>query len=627
MSRIVGIDLGTTNSLIAVMEGGEPVVIPSSEGNELVPSVVGFSKTGERLVGDIAKRQAISNPERTIASIKRHMGTNYTVKIDDKEYTPQEISAMILHKMKMDAEAYLGEPVEKAVITVPAYFNDSERQATKDAGTIAGLDVVRIINEPTASSLAYGLDKLYETETILVYDLGGGTFDVSILEIGGGVFEVIATCGDMRLGGDDWDQRIMDYLVEEFTKQYTIDLRTDRVAMQRLKEAAEEAKKELSDESSTVINLPFIAADAAGPKHLEVNITKEKFEQLSLDLIQRTYEPAKKAMADAGLSPMDLDKILLVGGSTRMPMVHTAVRKFFNKEPSIEVDPDKVVAMGAAIQGGVLTGQTKDMVLLDVTPLSLGIETVGGMFTRLIPRNSQIPCSKSRMFTTAADGQTTVEVHVLQGERDIATHNKSLGKFELANIPPAPRGVPQIEVTFSIDANGIVNVVAQDMATGNKQKVTIQSPTNLNSEEIDRMVKEAAVYAEEDAARRKEAAVRNKANTELATAEKTLRDIGHKFKPEDVSKVRRIIDNLKDALITYDYDKIADMTTELTNDMYSLSSDMYFKLEGTPVSREGAAPTSTPTKTSAGGDAGAKVTKKTSQDEADEILSWFKKKK
>ncbi|MEQ8188473.1 MAG: molecular chaperone DnaK [Candidatus Eremiobacterota bacterium] len=627
MSRIVGIYLGTTNSLIAVMEGGEPVVIPSSEGNELVPSIVGFSKTGERLVGDIAKRQAISNPERTIASIKRHMGTNYTVKIDDKEYTPQEISAMILHKMKMDAEAYLGEPVEKAVITVPAYFNDSERQATKDAGTIAGLDVVRIINEPTASSLAYGLDKLYETETILVYDLGGGTFDVSILEIGGGVFEVIATCGDMRLGGDDWDQRIMDYLVEEFTKQYTIDLRTDRVAMQRLKEAAEEAKKELSEESSTVINLPFIAADAAGPKHLEVNITKEKFEQLSLDLIQRTYEPAKKAMADAGLSPMDLDKILLVGGSTRMPMVHAAVRKFFNKEPSIEVDPDKVVAMGAAIQGGVLTGQTKDMVLLDVTPLSLGIETVGGMFTRLIPRNSQIPCSKSRMFTTAADGQTTVEVHVLQGERDIATHNKSLGKFELANIPPAPRGVPQIEVTFSIDANGIVNVVAQDMATGNKQKVTIQSPTNLNSEEIDRMVKEAAVYAEEDAARRKEAAVRNKANTELATAEKTLRDIGHKFKPEDVSKVRRIIDNLKDALITYDYDKIADMTTELTNEMYSLSSDMYFKLEGTPVSREGAAPTSTPTKTSTAGDAGPKVTKKTSQDEADEILSWFKKKK
>lgn len=627
MSRIVGIDLGTTNSLIAVMEGGEPVVIPSSEGNELVPSVVGFSKTGERLVGDIAKRQAISNPERTIASIKRHMGTNYTVKIDDKEYTPQEISAMILHKMKMDAEAYLGEPVEKAVITVPAYFNDSERQATKDAGTIAGLDVVRIINEPTASSLAYGLDKLYETETILVYDLGGGTFDVSILEIGGGVFEVIATCGDMRLGGDDWDQRIMDYLVEEFTKQYTIDLRTDRVAMQRLKEAAEEAKKELSEESSTVINLPFIAADAAGPKHLEVNITKEKFEQLSLDLIQRTYEPAKKAMADAGLSPMDLDKILLVGGSTRMPMVHAAVRKFFNKEPSIEVDPDKVVAMGAAIQGGVLTGQTKDMVLLDVTPLSLGIETVGGMFTRLIPRNSQIPCSKSRMFTTAADGQTTVEGHVLQGERDIATHNKSLGKFELANIPPAPRGVPQIEVTFSIDANGIVNVVAQDMATGNKQKVTIQSPTNLNSEEIDRMVKEAAVYAEEDAARRKEAAVRNKANTELATAEKTLRDIGHKFKPEDVSKVRRIIDNLKDALITYDYDKIADMTTELTNEMYSLSSDMYFKLEGTPVSREGAAPTSAPTKTATAGDAVPKVTKKTSQDEADEILSWFKKKK
>jgi len=637
MSRIVGIDLGTTNSLIAILEGGEPIIIPTAEGDYLLPSVVGFTKEGERLVGVTAKRQAISNPERTISSIKRHMGTTYKVKIDEKEYTPQEISSMILQKLKMDAEAYLGEPVEKAVITVPAYFNDSERQATKDAGTIAGLEVVRIINEPTASSLAYGLDKLYETETILVYDLGGGTLDVSILEIGGGVFEVIATCGDMRLGGDDWDQRIIDYLVEEFLHETGIDLRPDRVAMQRLKEAAEAAKITLSTETSTVINLPFIAADAGGPKHLEVKLTRAKFEEMTRDLVERTFEPARKAMADAGIGFIDIDKVILVGGSTRMPMIREAVRKFFNKEPCLDVDPDKVVALGAAIQAGVLAGETKELVLLDVTPLSLGIETTGGMFTKIIPRNTQIPCSKSRIFTTVVDGQRTVEVHVLQGEREVAAHNKSLGRFELTNIPPAPRGVPQIEVTFAIDANGILNVTAVDMATGNRQKITIQSPTNLTQDEISKMVKEAAEYAEEDAKRRREANIRNKANTEIATAEKTIRDLGDRLKPEEANKVRKIIERLKDALTTYNYDLIDELTSQLTNTMYTLTTDVYFKIEGTPLAAKKASQqseliVSTPADESSTPSRPVTTTpstikKKTPKEEADDILKWFKKRK
>ena len=458
MNKVLGIDLGTTNTVAAIMEGGQPIVIPSAEGDSLIPSVVGFSKTGERLIGAAAKRQAISNPERTISSIKRHMGTEYKVNIDGKEFSPQEISAMILQKVKADAEVYLGYPIEKAIITVPAYFNDGERQATKDAGTIAGLEVLRIINEPTASSMAYGQDKIEKEEQILVWDLGGGTFDVSIIHLGQGVFEVQATAGDMRLGGDDWDQRIMDWLIEEFKKSNNIDLRTDRIAMQRLKEASEQAKIILSSDTSTKINLPFIAADATGPKHLDLELTRQKFQEMTADLVEKCKESVDKALKDSGLSISQIAKVLLVGGSTRMPAVQDKARKIFGKEPSKEIDPDKVVALGAAIQGGVLSGDVKDMVLLDVTSLSLGIETVGGVFTKLIERNTQIPCSKSRMFTTATDGQTTVEVHVLQGERDLAANNKSLGRFELRNIPPALRGIPQIEVMFEIDANGIVNV-------------------------------------------------------------------------------------------------------------------------------------------------------------------------
>lgn len=580
MNKILGIDLGTTNTVCAVMEGGQPIVIPSAEGDSLIPSVVGFSKTGERLIGAVAKRQAISNPERTIISIKRHMGTEYKVTIDDKNYTPQEISAMILQKVKADAEAYLGYPVEKAIITVPAYFNDGERQATKDAGTIACLDVVRIINEPTASSMAYGQDKGDVTEKILVWDLGGGTFDVSILEIGGGIFEVKATAGDMRLGGDDWDQRIIDWLVDEFKKQNSIDLRTDRVAMQRLKEASEQAKMMLSSDTVTKINLPFIAADAQGPKHLDIELTRQKFQEMTSDLIEKCEGPAKRALADSGLTMGQISKILLIGGSTRMPAVQDKVRKLFGKDPSKEIDPDKVVAMGAAIQGGVLSGDVKDMVLLDVTSLSLGLETVGGVFTKLIDRNTQIPCSKSRIFTTATDGQTVVEVHILQGERDIAASNKSLGRFELRNIPPALRGVPQIEVLFEIDANGIVNVSAKDLATGNKQKITIQSPSNLTNDEINQMVKDAAIYAEADAKRREETQIRNKGNIEHDTAERMLRELAEKMTIEQQKALRQAADILKAALQTYESDKIKAATKATQEIMYSITTMAYTQAEG-----------------------------------------------
>ncbi len=621
-SKIVGIDLGTTNSLISIVEGGQPIAIPSAEGDYLFPSVVGFSRSGERLVGSVAKRQAISNPERTIISVKRHMGTDFRFTCDEKSHSPQEISAMILQKVKADAEAYLGFPVEKAVITVPAYFNDSERQATKDAGAIAGLEVVRIINEPTASCLAYGLDKTEKQETVLVWDLGGGTFDVSVLDLGGGVFQVKATAGNNRLGGDDWDQRIMDWLVEEFKKQFQIDLRTDRVAMQRLKEASEQAKIRLSQETSTHIKLPFIAADASGPKHLDVELSRSKFQELTHDLVEKTVEPALTALEDAGMSKSEIDKVLLVGGSTRMPAIQDKVRSLFGIEPSKEIDPDKVVALGAAVQGAVLSGEVKDMVLLDVTSLSLGIETVGGVFTKLIERNTQIPVAKTRVFTTAADGQTVVEVHVLQGERELAAHNKSLGRFELRNIPPAPRGVPQIEVTFDIDVNGIVNVSAKDLATNNKQKIVIQSPTNLTQEEINAMVKDAAIYAEEDAKRRTESQARNKANIELDTAERQLRELGEQMSFDQQKRLRDSIERLRGSLQTYDTEKIKEDTKVLQDAMYAVSTEAYMSVGGEKAreaaEKSGYAPTARAT---AGGEAGAEGGAEEPSDQ--DLFGWF----
>lgn len=579
MEKIIGIDLGTTNSVVAIVEGGQPVVLPSAEGDFLFPSVVGFTRSGERLIGVLAKRQAVSNPERTISSIKRNMGTEYKINIDDKAYTPQEISAMILQKIKADAEAYLGKAVKKAVITVPAYFNDSERQATKDAGTIAGLEVIRIINEPTASSMAYGLDRLDKTETILVWDLGGGTFDVSILEIGGGVFEVKSTCGNMRLGGDDWDQRIMDWMVDEFKKSTGIDLRTDRVAMQRIKEAAESAKIQLSAELKTLINLPFVAADASGPKHLELELTRQKLQEMTSDLVEKTEEPALRAIEDSGFKIGNINKILLVGGATRMPAIQDKVKKIFSKEPSKEINPDQVVAMGAAIQGAILAGEVKDIVLLDVTPLSLGIETTGGVFTKIIDRNAQIPCSKSRIFTTVQDKQTVVEVHILQGERELAAHNKSLGRFELRNILTAPRGIPKIEVTFEIDANGIVNVAALDKATGNKQKITIQSPTLLSADEVQKMVKEAEAYAEEDYKKRREAQVKNKAQVEVVTAEKTLHELAMKLPVDKIERLKALIERLKTSLKIGELERIEEETEILSKALYSVGAIVYAAAE------------------------------------------------
>ncbi len=548
MSKIVGIDLGTTNSVVAIYEGGKPTVIANAEGKRTTPSVVGFSKNGERLVGELAKRQAVSNPDRTISSIKREMGTSHRVTIDDKKYSPEEISAMILQKLKHDAEAYLGEEVKEAVITVPAYFNDSQRQATKNAGTIAGLDVKRIINEPTAAALSYGLDKQEETLTVVVFDLGGGTFDVSILEIGDGVFEVKATNGDTRLGGDDWDQRIVDKVADDFLKENGIDLRKDKMSAQRLRDAAEQAKIELSQRYETNINLPFITADANGPKHLDVTITRAQFEDMTRDLLERCQEPCRRALEDSKLSKGDIDRVLLVGGSTRMPQVADMVKNFFGKEPSKDINPDECVALGASAQGGVMSGEVKDVVLVDVTPLSLGIETLGGVMTRLIPRNTAIPTSKSETFSTAADMQTQVEIHVLQGEREFARDNKTLGRFNLTDIPPAPRGVPQIEVTFEIDSNGIMNVSAKDKASGNVQKITITASTNLSKEEVDRMVKDADAHANEDKRRREEVELRHQAESLVHTTEKALKDAGDKIPSDIKNKIESAKDSLKKEL-------------------------------------------------------------------------------
>ncbi|HIE13617.1 MAG TPA: molecular chaperone DnaK [Desulfotomaculum sp.] len=574
MEKIIGIDLGTTNSCVAIMEGGEPTVIANAEGGRTTPSVVGFSKTGELLVGQVAKRQAVANPERTVLSIKRHMGSNHRVRIDDKEYTPQQISAFILQKLKRDAEAYLGEKVTKAVITVPAYFDDAQRQATKDAGRIAGLEVMRIINEPTAAALAYGLDK-EAVQTILVFDLGGGTFDVSILEIGEGVFEVKATSGNTRLGGDDFDQRIVDHLVAEFKREHGIDLSADRMAMQRLREAAEKAKIELSGMTQTSINLPFITADATGPKHLDMTLTRAKFEELTADLVEKTMGPTRQALQDAGLKPEDIKKVLLVGGATRMPCVQEAVRRFLGKEPHKGINPDECVAIGAAIQAGVLGGEVKDIVLLDVTPLSLGIETLGGVFTRIIERNTTIPTRKSQIFTTAADNQPSVEVHVLQGERPMAADNKTLGRFHLVGIPPAPRGVPQIEVTFDIDVNGIVNVSAKDMGTGKAQSITITGSTRLSEEEVQRMVKDAERHAEEDRRRKEEAEVRNQAETMVYQAEKVLKDFRDKADKAQVERLEAAVKELKDALAGTDTNAVKQKLEALTEPLHTLTAEMY----------------------------------------------------
>ena len=574
MSKVIGIDLGTTNSCVAVMEGGEAVVIPNAEGNRTTPSVVAFSKSGERMVGQTAKRQAITNPDRTIASIKREMGSDHRVNIDGKSYTPQEISAMILQKLKSDAEAYLGQPVTEAVITVPAYFTDAQRQATKDAGKIAGLDVKRIINEPTAAALAYGVDK-EQTQKIMVYDLGGGTFDVSILEIDDGVIEVLATAGNNRLGGDDFDQCIMKYLVSEFKRTDGIDLSGDKVAMQRLKEAAEKAKIELSGVTSSNINLPYITADATGPKHLDVTLTRAKFNELTGHLVDATMGPVRQAMSDAGLKASDLSKVLMVGGSSRIPAVVEAVKKFTGSEPFKGINPDECVAMGAALQAGVLTGDVKGLLLLDVTPLSLGIETMGGVCTRLIERNTTIPVKKSQIFSTAADNQTSVEVNVLQGEREMAAYNKSLGRFNLDGIAPARRGVPQIEVTFDIDANGIVNVSAKDLGTGNAQHITITSSSNMSKDDIERAVKEAEQYAAEDAKIKEKVEVRNQADQMVYQAEKTLSEVGDKVPESEKAPIQAGIDKLKETLKGEDTDAIKAATEELTQAFYKMSEKLY----------------------------------------------------
>ena len=588
MGKVIGIDLGTTNSCVAVMEGGEAVVIPNPEGARTTPSVVAFQKDGQRIVGQVAKRQAVANPDRTVISIKRHMGSDYKVDIDGKKYSPQEISAMILSKLKADAESYLGSKVTDAVITCPAYFTDSQRQATKDAGKIAGLNVLRIINEPTAAALAYGLDKDANNHKVMIYDLGGGTFDVSILEIGDGVFEVLATNGNNMLGGDDFDKRIMDYLVSEFKSKEGIDLSKDKMAMQRLKEAAEKAKIELSGMMTTNVNLPFITATADGPKHLDVDLTRQKFDALTADLVEKTSEPMRLAMKDAGLSYSDIDKVILVGGSTRIPAVVEKVKQITGKEPFKGINPDECVAIGAAIQGGVLSGEVKDVLLLDVMPLSLGIETLGGVFTKLIERNTTIPAKKSQVFSTAADNQTQVDIHILQGEREFAKDNKTLGRFELTGIPPAPRGIPQIEVTFDVDANGIVHVTAKDLGTQKSTDITITSSTNLSEADIDKAVKEAEQYAEEDKKRKEKVDNKNRLDGMIFTVEKSINELGDKLSAEDKAQLEELVKSAKEELASDDDDRIKAATEKLTNESQQIFAKIYQQAGGAQDPNAGA---------------------------------------
>ena len=628
MAKIIGIDLGTTNSVMAIMEANKPIVIPNSEGEYLTPSIVSFTKTGDRIVGSLAKRQLALNPERTIKSIKRKMGTDYKVKIGDREYTPQEISAMILQKMKLDAENYLETKIEKAVITVPAHFDDAQRQATKDAGTIAGLEVVRILNEPTAAAMAYGFDKQDKIQTIVVFDLGGGTFDVSILQIGEGIFEVLGTAGDNFLGGDDWDNRIMNWIIDRFLNEYNIDLRLQREAMQKILEASEKAKIELSSKEETTIKIPFIASDITGPKHINYTLTRKEFEQMTKDLVERLKEPVDLAFQAANLRPHQVDEVILVGGSTRMPMVREMAKKIFGKEPRADIDPDKVVAIGAAIQAGIVEGNVKEMVLLDVTSLSIGVETAGGGFTKIIPRNTQIPVKKSKIFTTVQDGQTTVEVHVLQGERELAKYNKSLARFDLVGIPPAPRGVPKIEVTFEIDADGILHVSATDLATGNKQKVVIHSVLHLDRTEVERMIEDAAKHAQTDRKIREEQVAISRANVELEIADNLLKNYEVYFDSKLVEKAKKAINNLQVALNLKNLEEIKKYTEELRSINFTLGTELYNVMEKQGAKEElSEKGTVTANPQSAPKTKGDTILEQIKQVKDEDILSWFKRKK